>query len=70
MRVLFRITEGKPPSLDSSFSNLFRDFVNKCLIKDPLKRLTVKELILHPFIKLGEKINSKEIRGLLEKKWK
>ena len=70
MRVLFRITEGPPPSLDSSFSESFKDFTDKCLIKDPAKRLSVKDLLKHPFIKVGEKTNSKEIRALLERKWK
>lgn len=70
MRVLFRITEGPAPSLDSGFSETFRDFTSKCLIKDPAKRSSVKELLKHPFVRLGEKTSSKEIRGLLERKWK
>lgn len=70
MRVLFRITEGPAPSLDSGFSQVFREFVDLCLVKDPLKRASVKDLLKHPFIKLGAKIGSKDIRSLLEKKWK
>lgn len=70
MRVLFRITEGPAPSLDSGFSEKFKNFVDKCLVKDTSKRATVKELLNHPFIKLGQKTDSKEIRRLLERKWK
>lgn len=70
MRVLFRITEGPAPSLDSGFSQDFKDFVACCLIKSVSSRWNVKELLKHPFIKLGENTSSKEIRGLLERKWK
>lgn len=70
MRVLFRITEGPAPSLDSAFSSKFRDFVSKCLIKEPSKRGTVKELLNHPFIKMGKNLDIKEISFLLEKKKK
>jgi serine/threonine protein kinase len=69
MRVLFRITNGPAPSLDSGFSEEFKDFINRCLVKDVSKRATVKELLKHPFLKCGQNTTSKEIRGLLEKKW-
>ncbi|CAI8493766.1 hypothetical protein CAS74_001889 [Pichia kudriavzevii] len=69
MKVLFRITKGPPPSLDSGFSEEFKDFVNKCLAKEVLERAELKELVNHKFLKLGSSINSKDIRKLLEKKW-
>lgn len=69
MRVLFKITNGPPPSLDSSFSSEFQSFVNSCLEKDVSKRSSVSELLNHPFLKIGKNTNSKEIRSLLEKKW-
>jgi len=35
MKVLFLIPKNEPPQLDGNFSKLFRDFVDKCLNKEP-----------------------------------
>merc|ERR1711991_932639 len=48
--------DGKPPTVDSmdknnKFSKAFKNFVSKCLIKDPQKRLSAQELLSSEFIK-------------------
>ena len=50
------IMDGKPPTVDSmdknnKFSKAFKNFVSKCLIKDPQKRLSAQELLSSEFIK-------------------
>merc|ERR1712228_175152 len=49
------IMDGKPPSVDAmdsknEFSKHFKNFINKCLIKDPQKRFSAQELLSLPFI--------------------
>lgn len=46
-RVLIKILKSEPPNLRSSnrWSQEFKDFVQKCLEKDPNKRPTAKELL-------------------------
>jgi len=45
------ITTQPPPRLSKKFSKNFRDFIARCLVRDPKKRATTKELMNHPFIK-------------------
>ncbi|XP_063683241.1 dual specificity mitogen-activated protein kinase kinase 2-like [Bolinopsis microptera] len=49
---LTSVVEGRPPSLPETgdFSDNFRDFVVKCLIKDVDARPKYRELLTHPFI--------------------
>lgn len=44
-----------PPQLpeNGGFSASFRDFISKCLVKEPAKRWAVKELLEHPWILNG-----------------
>ncbi|GFS00533.1 serine/threonine-protein kinase 10 [Elysia marginata] len=53
MRVLIKIQKAEPPSFDrpSLWSRNFKDFVKKCLVKNPEQRATAHELLQHPFIK-------------------
>lgn len=51
MRVLFIIPQNEPPRLDATFSEEFRDFVAKCLVKRASQRPTAQQLLEHPFIK-------------------
>lgn len=42
----------QPPQLpEGEFSELFRDFVDKCLQKDQAERWSVKQLLNHDFIR-------------------
>mmetsp|Transcript_10802 Transcript_10802/g.15017 ORF Transcript_10802/g.15017 Transcript_10802/m.15017 type:complete len:489 (+) Transcript_10802:78-1544(+) len=51
MRAIFLIPKSPPPTLgEGDWSEEFRDFVAKCLIKDPQKRPTATSLLEHPFI--------------------
>jgi len=51
-RVLLRITKSDPPTLEKpgKWSKDFVDFLSKCLIKSPIKRWKIDQLLQHPFI--------------------
>ncbi|KAI3950156.1 hypothetical protein MKW92_044470 [Papaver armeniacum] len=55
MKILMEILRCKPPGLDyerdKKFSKSFRKMIDKCLVKDPHKRLSAQELLKHPFFK-------------------
>ncbi|KZP00177.1 Pkinase-domain-containing protein [Calocera viscosa TUFC12733] len=51
MRVLFLIPKAAPPVLEGAFSPAFKDFVARCLTKDPALRPSARELLQHAFIK-------------------
>ncbi|KAL1567006.1 mitogen-activated protein kinase kinase kinase 18-like [Salvia divinorum] len=52
---LFRIAfSGDVPELPGWFSGEARDFVGKCLVRDPTKRWTAAELLRHPFMDSAE----------------
>jgi serine/threonine protein kinase len=65
MRVLFIIPKQKPPRLEGNFSKNFKDFVEKCLHKEPNKRPTAKDLLKHRFIKGAKKVSC--LMDLLER---
>lgn len=55
MKVLFQIPKADPPELGEGFSKIFRDFVSKCLNKDPSHRPTARDLLRHAFIRYAKK---------------
>jgi serine/threonine-protein kinase 24/25/MST4 len=52
MKVLFHIPKNPPPRLEGNkFSKEFKDFIAQCLVKDPEKRPTARDLLRHRFIR-------------------
>ncbi|XP_014667566.1 PREDICTED: serine/threonine-protein kinase 10-like [Priapulus caudatus] len=65
VRVLFKIQKSDPPTLNypSKWSPEFIDFLQRCLVKEPMLRASTEELLEHPF--LAKVTNSKPIRELI-----
>ena len=67
MKVLFMIPKAPAPRLeDGQFCRDFRDFVASCLVKDPDRRPTAKELLRHRFIRNAGKVEA--LRELIERR--
>ena len=58
MKVLFHIPKNEPPRLQGNFSKEFKDFIAQCLVKDPERRPTAKELLRHRFIRSAGKVEA------------
>ena len=57
MKVLFLIPKAPAPRLEGNkYSREFRDFVAACLVKDPDRRPSAKELLHHRFIRNAGKV--------------
>ncbi|KMT03784.1 hypothetical protein BVRB_8g189300 isoform A [Beta vulgaris subsp. vulgaris] len=69
MKVLLMTLQNAPPSLDyerdKKFSKSFKQMIASCLVKDPLKRPSVKKLIKHSFFKQARS-NDYIVRTLLD----
>jgi serine/threonine-protein kinase 24/25/MST4 len=67
MKVLFLIPKDPPPTPEGEhWSRDFRDFVARCLVKDPAKRSTAKDLLKHKFIKTAGSVEA--LTELIERK--
>ncbi|XP_076889966.1 mitogen-activated protein kinase kinase kinase 18-like [Bidens hawaiensis] len=42
------------PKIPDGFSGKCKDFLKKCLVRDPRRRWTAKELLEHPFLEIGK----------------
>lgn len=59
MKVLFLIPKAPAPRLEGSkYGQNFKDFVAACLVKDPDRRATAKELLQHRFIREAGKVEA------------
>lgn len=57
MKVLFLIPKAPAPRLEGSgYSRDFKEFVAACLVKDPDRRPTAKELLQHRFIRSAARV--------------
>lgn len=66
MKVLFHIPKNSPPRLEGNFSKYFKDFIARCLNKEPKLRPTAKELLRHKFISGAGNVES--LHELVERK--
>lgn len=67
MKVLFTIPKNPAPRLcGDQWTRDFKDFIANCLIKDPDRRATAKELLKHRFIQRAGKVEA--LRELVERK--
>jgi mitogen-activated protein kinase kinase len=58
LTVIQAIVEGSPPDLPDCFSANAKDFVKRCLVKDPSRRPTYALLLRHPWIAELDNINT------------
>ncbi|KAF1813931.1 Pkinase-domain-containing protein, partial [Eremomyces bilateralis CBS 781.70] len=66
MKVLFLIPKAAPPKLEGNkWSREFKDFISQCLVKDPDRRPTAKELLQHKFVRRAGKVEG--LRELIER---
>ncbi|OIW29539.1 Pkinase-domain-containing protein [Coniochaeta ligniaria NRRL 30616] len=58
MKVLFHIPKSPPPRLEGNYSKEFKDFIAKCLVKDPDYRPSAKDMLKHKFIRNAGKVEA------------
>ncbi|KAK5173414.1 serine/threonine protein kinase, STE, PAK/STE20 [Saxophila tyrrhenica] len=55
MKVLFLIPKNPAPVLDGNFSKDFKDFVGRCLRKEPKERPSARDLLKHPWVRKAKR---------------
>ncbi|KAI5865480.1 Pkinase-domain-containing protein [Durotheca rogersii] len=66
MKALFHIPKSPPPKLEGIFSKDFKDFVTQCLMKDPDRRPSARDLLKHRFIRSSGKVEA--LQELVERR--
>ncbi|KAI5924694.1 kinase-like domain-containing protein [Camillea tinctor] len=66
MKALFHIPKNAPPRLEGNFSREFKDFIAQCLMKDPDRRPSAKDLLRHRFIRSAGKVEA--LQELIERR--
>ncbi|KAI1486146.1 kinase-like domain-containing protein [Biscogniauxia mediterranea] len=66
MKALFQIPKNPPPRLEGNFSREFKDFIAQCLMKDPDRRPSAKDLLRHRFIRSAGKVEA--LQELIERR--
>lgn len=67
MKALFLIPKAPAPRLEgSSYSRDLKDFIAACLVKDPDRRPTAKELLQHRFIRNAGRVDG--LRELIQRR--
>ena len=70
MKVLFLIPKAPAPRLEgNNYSKDFKDFVASCLVKDPDRRPTAKELLRHRFIRNAGRTEALQELVLRRQEW-